>query len=75
MLVHASECLGEMSLLRRSAHMRTAVARTEVEAAVLPYGALLQLVKRRPDIGATIFRNLAHGLTEKLARVDEKLLE
>ncbi|HHK42552.1 MAG TPA: cyclic nucleotide-binding domain-containing protein [Planctomycetaceae bacterium] len=74
-LVRPGECLGEMSLLRATPHSAAARARTAVEAAVIDHDDLLQLARRRPDVGATIFRNLARGLTEKLASLDARFLE
>lgn len=74
-LVRQGECLGEMSLLRESPHTARAVARTAVETAVIGHPSLFQLTRRRPDMGAIIYRNLARGLTEKLANVDQRLLE
>ena len=74
-LVRPGECLGEMSLLRATPHSAAARARTAVEAAVIDHDDLLQLARRRPDVGATIFRNLARGLTEKLASLDDRFLE
>jgi CRP-like cAMP-binding protein/GNAT superfamily N-acetyltransferase len=66
--VKKGECLGEMSLLAATAHSATATASTVVETAVLGHGDLVELVRRRPDIGLHLYRNLAAGLGEKLKR-------
>lgn len=68
--VEAGECLGEGVLLEDSCHTATAVARTSVEAGVLPREELFELIRRRPDLGVLVYRNLARGLEEKLHRTD-----
>jgi ribosomal protein S18 acetylase RimI-like enzyme len=73
-VVRNGECLGEMSLLRTTAHSATATARTLVETAVLDHGALAALIRLRPDIGLHIYRNLAIGMGEKLRRLDVSLI-
>ncbi|HID23001.1 MAG TPA: cyclic nucleotide-binding domain-containing protein, partial [Planctomycetaceae bacterium] len=72
--VHEGECLGEMSLLRAAPDSATAVAATDVEVAVLSHDEVNQLVHLRRDIGGVVFRNLANGMTEKIKRVDQRLL-
>jgi CRP-like cAMP-binding protein len=59
-----------VALLTASVHSATAIARTEVRAAVLTAADLTELVRQRPDIGAVLYRNLARGLGEKLRRAD-----
>jgi hypothetical protein len=66
--VSESECLGEMALLTTAPHSATALARSPVEAAVLGRAELAELVRRRPDIGLFVYRNLALGLGKKLRR-------
>jgi GNAT superfamily N-acetyltransferase len=66
--VHRGETFGEISMLARTPHSATATAATPVEAAILPHQDLMQLIRRRPDIGVIIYRNLAKGLGEKLQR-------
>ncbi|MCP3867609.1 MAG: GNAT family N-acetyltransferase [Gammaproteobacteria bacterium] len=66
------ECLGEMSLLTRTGHSATALARSRVEAAALPYDEIMGLIRLRPDIGVIIYRNLATGLGRKLIRSGRK---
>lgn len=69
-VVRSDECLGEMSLLTGAVHSATAIAGTRVETAVLAHQDLAELIRRRPDIGMHIYRNLAVGLGEKLKRLD-----
>lgn len=71
--VHAGDCLGELALLGGTTHSATAVARTPVEAAVLGYAELSELVRRRPDIGLLVYRNLATDVGKKLRRTDQAL--
>ena len=73
--VGEGECLGEVSALSGLAHSATAVARDHVETAVLSHESLDSLIRRRPDVGVVLFRNLAAGLGEKLQRSDLALLE
>jgi len=70
--VRAGECLSEGVLLEDSSHRTTAIARTPLEAAVFPREALQELIRRRPDIGVVVYRNLARGLEEKLLRTDRE---
>ncbi|UCG76545.1 MAG: GNAT family N-acetyltransferase [Gemmatimonadota bacterium] len=71
--VRAGECLGEVSVLSESAHSADAIARGEVETAVITLGALRSLIRQRPDVGVVLYRNLALGLGEKLQRSDVEL--
>ncbi|MDH5667693.1 MAG: GNAT family N-acetyltransferase [Nitrospira sp.] len=66
--VCAGEICGEVSLLSSKPHSATATAEGYVEAAELPQRDLGDLIRRRPDIGVIIYRNLAVGLGDKLAR-------
>lgn len=68
--VGPGEILGEFSLLRCAPHSAHATAATPVEAAVLSRQPLDQLVRRRPDIGLVLYRNLASQLGAKLIRTD-----
>ena len=68
--VEAGECLGEGVLLEDCRHTASAVALGPVEAGVLPREELLELLRRRPDLGVVVYRNLARGLCEKLRRTD-----
>jgi ribosomal protein S18 acetylase RimI-like enzyme len=74
-VVRSGECLGEHSLLTAGAHSASAIALTRVETAVLEHQDLEELIRRRPDIGICIYRNLAIGLGEKLRRSDRSLAE
>ncbi len=66
--VGEGECLGEMSLLTQAPHSATAIAQTQVEAAVLKHRDINELARLRPDIGVIIYCNLAQGLGQKLNR-------
>lgn len=68
--VNTGEALGEMGLLTRACHTATAVAQTPVVAARAIYDDIDALLRRRPDIGLVLYRNLARGLSEKLRRMD-----
>ena len=71
--VTKGEVLGELSLLSSKPHSATATADASVEAAVLCHRDLDDLVRRRPDIGVIMYRNLAMGLGRKLLRSDSSL--
>jgi CRP-like cAMP-binding protein len=73
--VRKGETFGEISLLAQAPHSATATAASHVEAAVLPYQDLMELIRRRPDIGVIIYRNLAVGLGEKLQRSSRAVRE
>ncbi len=68
--VASGECLGEISFLTRKVHSATARAERDSKLVVLTNQELDQLVRQRPDIGLLLYRNLAHGLGEKLHRQD-----
>ena len=72
--VGQGECLGEVALLSGAPHSAEATAVRPVEAAVLRRDSLVQLERRRPDIGVVLYRNLAMGLGEKLLRTDRRPL-
>jgi CRP/FNR family transcriptional regulator len=65
------ETLGEFSLFSPKPRTATAMTLTNVEVAVLSHHDLGDLVRRRPDIGVIIYRNLGIGLGEKLLRSDQ----
>jgi CRP-like cAMP-binding protein/GNAT superfamily N-acetyltransferase len=69
-VVSSGECLGEVSFLNGTPHAASATAETPVDVGVLGRAALEELVRRRPDIGSVVYRNLARGLGEKLLRAD-----
>ena len=66
--VRTGETCGEVSLLSARPHSATATAEGHVEAAELLQRDLTDLIRRRPDIGVIIYRNLAVGLGDKLLR-------
>ncbi len=68
--VSAGECVGEIALLTGEPHTAWAIAAGPVEAAAIRRDELLGLVRRRPDIGVVLYRNLALGLGAKLWRAD-----
>lgn len=65
------QCIGETSLLYdlRRPHSFTATAKTEVETATVPLDRLRTTIRRNPDIGVIIYRNLAADLSEKLNHI------
>ena len=67
-IVHTGETCGEVSLLSARPHSATAKAEGHVETAELLQRDLADLIRRRPDIGVIIYRNLAVGLGDKLLR-------
>ncbi len=69
--VHTGETCGEVSLLSARHHSATATAVNDIEVAELLRRDLEDLIRRRPDIGVIIYRNLAVGLGEKLLRSGE----
>ncbi|MDH5639990.1 MAG: GNAT family N-acetyltransferase [Nitrospira sp.] len=69
--VRAGEICGEVSLLSSRPHSATATAEGRVEAGELLQRDLADLIRRRPDIGVIIYRNLAVGIGDKLLRSSE----
>jgi GNAT superfamily N-acetyltransferase len=67
-VVRTGETCGEVSLLSAKPHSATATAEDDVEAAELLQRDLADLIRRRPDVGVIIYRNLAIGLGDKLLR-------
>lgn len=70
--VHPGECIGEISLLHEVDHTATVSATSELEVAAMPRRDLMRLIRRRPDIGMVIYRNLAAGLGDKLHRINDR---
>jgi CRP-like cAMP-binding protein len=66
--VRTGETCGEVSLLSARPHSATATTEGQVETAELLQRDLADLIRRRPDIGVIIYRNLAVGLGDKLLR-------
>ena len=69
--IQKGETVGELSFLSSSPHSATAIAQTKVETATLTPQAFDELVRRRPDIGVIMYRNMAAGVGEKLLRSDQ----
>ncbi len=60
------ECFGETALLNREPHSVSAVATKVSEVAVIERSDLDDLMRKRPDIGVRIYKNLAKSLGRKL---------
>ena len=71
-VVHTGEICGEVSLLSARPHSATAKAVIDIEVAELHRRDLEDLIRRRPDIGVIIYRNLAVGLGDKLLRSGDR---
>jgi CRP-like cAMP-binding protein/GNAT superfamily N-acetyltransferase len=74
-VVATGEMVGELSLLGEASHHATACAREKVEAACFQRDAVLALIRRRPDIGVIVYRNLAEQLGKKLIALDRRIEE
>ncbi len=70
--IHTGETCGEVSLLSARPHSATARAMNNLEVAELHRRDLEELIRRRPDIGVIIYRNLAVGLGDKLLRSGDR---
>lgn len=70
-VVGRGECLGEMMIVRNQPHTLSAVARTEGEAMRLSRTSLEDLIRKRPDIGMVLYRNLCRELAQKLHRMNQ----
>jgi CRP-like cAMP-binding protein len=68
--VGRGECLGEIALMSDRVHSAAARVVEAAEAGVMTRAALRDLVRRRPDIGVVLYRNLARELGDKLVRTD-----
>ena len=68
--VGPGEALGEVAALLGRRHAATAITESDVEYGVIDVDSLDELVRRRPDIGVTVYRNLAIGVARKLERAD-----
>ncbi|MDH3592769.1 MAG: cyclic nucleotide-binding domain-containing protein, partial [Planctomycetota bacterium] len=71
--VRSGQCVGESSLLyapeSAPAHSADAIAEDAVETASFDVDEFRRFVRRHPDIGVVIYRNLAADVSEKLKRV------
>lgn len=75
-VVSTGQCVGETSLLSSPesapAHSVDAIAKTSVETADFPNRKFWELIRRRPDIGVVIYRNLAAEISTKLKLAGER---
>lgn len=71
--VGPGEALGEVAALRDRPHSATAIAETPVEYGEIETDVVAALIRRRPDIGAAVYRNLAKGLARKLERASGRV--
>ena len=67
------ECLGETALLNQRPHTVCAKASKDTEVAVVKRDDLIELMRRRPDIGLILYRNLAKSLGQKLRDLDAEI--
>lgn len=71
------QCVGETSLLycpeSTPAHSVDAIAKTSVETAAFPIDEFREVIRRRPDIGVVIYRNLAADISNKLKRARDDI--
>ena len=69
-VISAGQCVGETSLLyspqSTRSHTVDAIAKTSVETAGFPNSDFYALIRRRPDIGVVIYRNLAADISARL---------
>jgi CRP-like cAMP-binding protein/GNAT superfamily N-acetyltransferase len=72
--IESGECLGEVSALSGSPHSASARAAGDVLLAAISAPELINLIRRRPDIGVLLYKNLALGLGKKLGRTDTAFL-
>lgn len=73
--VGAGDCFGETALLNREPHSVSARAKTDIEAATIASAEFQDLLRRRPDIGVIIYRNLAKGLGKKLRDLNAEVAQ
>ncbi len=74
-VVSSGEPLGEVALLAGGPHSAEAIATGDGLVATIERAELEALVRRRPDIGVVLYRNLANALGRKLRRADQSLVE
>jgi hypothetical protein len=72
-VVTGGECLNETALLTPVPHQVEAVADAPTDAAIIEREDLVALIRRRPDIGLVLFRNLAQSLGDKLRKLDTQI--
>ena len=66
--VEKGEILGEISAMTGNPHSVTAKATSNIKTAVLTLSAIESIMRKRPDMGAILYKNLALGLGQKLLR-------
>ena len=71
----AGEALGEIAALTSENHSTTATATQKTEAAILPTDQYLEIIRKRPDIGLTMYKNLASTLGRRLKIADQEILK
>ncbi|HHO51350.1 MAG TPA: GNAT family N-acetyltransferase [Deltaproteobacteria bacterium] len=71
--VGPGESLGELAMLLDEDHRAEVIAEQPLTAAILGRPELQRLSRNRPDIAATLYRNLARGLGRKLRRMDRAI--
>jgi GNAT superfamily N-acetyltransferase len=72
-VISSGECLGETALLNQRPHSVCAKTTQETETAVIKRSDLLELMRRRPDIGLVLYRNLAKSLGRKLRDLNAEI--
>lgn len=69
-VISKGECLGETALLNQRPHTVCAITSKNTEVAVIKQDDLIELMRRRPDIGLILYKNLAMSLGKKLREMD-----
>lgn len=70
----AGETVGDVSLLLEGvSHSATVLATHDIDAPSVPQKPLERFLRRRPDIGQTLLRNLAVGISKELRGTDRAL--
>jgi CRP-like cAMP-binding protein len=65
--------VGEISRVRARPHSANSTATCPTRAAVFTREAIAGLIRQRPDIGTTLYKNLASQLGERLVGADLRL--
>ena len=72
--LNKGQCVGETALLvapnAQISHKLSALADDSVETASFSVRDFSELIRRRPDIGVIVYRNLASDISGKLSKVD-----
>lgn len=66
-ILSAGATIGEVALLTDRLHSATAEALSNATLARIEFNELQSLLRRRPDIGLLLYKNLAEGLSQKLS--------